>query len=419
MCSPTVSLDVEQEHHDDRRTLRVPITPIEDEEAVDVPNLEKPVNTPKFSHPTGYLSVSDFPIISTCNAPTLEPCAIKKPTPGVLPNANADVILAASTALAALLKSQEQGSLIDTDLLIKILGDPMMIEKLTKGNGANAAGASMVTSNSVSGASNPLIDLKLTENLINHQMPSSNVFAASKFADLNSITASVPSLSPVTPSRNMYQTPTGQQSITVHSQLSTTPALVSKAMIRPSLGLPISEPNVNPSTPSNQTPYSISDQTRHSLTPSWPLSNCSTSQNILPDRSNPLTPQSTFTARPNPFSSMFHPVMSTQLNQVSANPVKDRSYIKNLIREHGEQKQENHNRIITQNDSNHDHLKMVGGLKHADSKTKYQKPCMYFSSRNGCRRGSNCPYQHDMSFQCQAAVNTWETPSVKKMKLSG
>ncbi|XAR73790.1 hypothetical protein NMG60_11007878 [Bertholletia excelsa] len=59
-----------------------------------------------------------------------KPSPIKKPACEMLSGSQADVVAAATVAFTAIMKSKELGSLIDTDLLIKLLNDPKMIEKL-------------------------------------------------------------------------------------------------------------------------------------------------------------------------------------------------------------------------------------------------------------------------------------------------
>ena len=58
------------------------------------------------------------------------PLASVMPTAGPAPNAEPDVLAAASAAFTAIMRSSEEGSLIDRDLLIKILSNPVMVEKL-------------------------------------------------------------------------------------------------------------------------------------------------------------------------------------------------------------------------------------------------------------------------------------------------
>ena len=103
---------------------------------------------------------------------------------------------------------------------------------------------------------------------------------------------------------------------------------------------------------------------------------------------------------------------------METNPGKEANYIKNLIREHGREKQETKGHNISQTASHFNHiqnLKLVQNLKPVALKTKFGKACMFFNSSKGCRQGFNCPYLHDKSFQWQTG-RMLEAPSAKRMK---
>ncbi|KAE9450344.1 hypothetical protein C3L33_17774, partial [Rhododendron williamsianum] len=100
--SPSLPLDSQEYQLDDSCIPIIPITPIEEEEAVDLLDPQ----------------------------PRVKSSANEKPVPEVLPGFQADVGVAVVAAITAILKSKEQGSLIDTDLLIKVLSDPKVIEIL-------------------------------------------------------------------------------------------------------------------------------------------------------------------------------------------------------------------------------------------------------------------------------------------------
>ncbi|KAK9948443.1 hypothetical protein M0R45_004016 [Rubus argutus] len=126
--SPSVSLDVERERYDHSLTPCVPINPIEEESQEDQEDLAT-VNTIVGSQPPGFpqgLLASGTANASESNPPGFEQAHI----PGKLPNQSTNFAAVASTALTAIKKSTEMGSMIDTELLIKILNDPKMIQKL-------------------------------------------------------------------------------------------------------------------------------------------------------------------------------------------------------------------------------------------------------------------------------------------------
>nr|POE70551.1 zinc finger ccch domain-containing protein 30 [Quercus suber] len=119
--SPSVSLNIENEHYDDSLTPLVPITPIEEESPSD---LTVPMNNPVCSQPMALpQNLSASGTINTQKSSSLDAHSTEKPALGILPSVGADMI-------ATIMKSNQQGSLIDTDLLIKILSDPKMIQKL-------------------------------------------------------------------------------------------------------------------------------------------------------------------------------------------------------------------------------------------------------------------------------------------------
>lgn len=137
--TPFVSSEVENLHYDDSQTPLIPIIPIEDEDAseqqletplpigtsvqVQLPDLGTPHMLPGLRP-----SVKQSQSIAVHPASTLLPG--EKPAVGSLPGAEPDVVAAAAAAFTAIMKSSEEGSLIDRDLLIKILSNPSMMEKL-------------------------------------------------------------------------------------------------------------------------------------------------------------------------------------------------------------------------------------------------------------------------------------------------
>ncbi|TVU16466.1 hypothetical protein EJB05_40032 [Eragrostis curvula] len=133
--NPFVSPDVVDSHYDDSRTLLVPLIPIEEDDTSDL--LEEPyVNLPNNydqadKYETAVISaprVSDAPIITTT----------QHQANGFIGTASAgmpiepDVLAAASAAYTAIMQSNQMGSMIDQDLLIKILSDPAQLERLMK-----------------------------------------------------------------------------------------------------------------------------------------------------------------------------------------------------------------------------------------------------------------------------------------------
>ncbi|KAJ4963013.1 hypothetical protein NE237_022952 [Protea cynaroides] len=137
--SPAVSLEVEDYHDNDAQTPVIPVTPVEDDDITDPScNSSAPINpmaslpqvVPQGLLPPGTQPQSQYDLHSALMAPASE-----KPVFGVVPGVEPDIVAAASAAFTAIMRSNEQGSLIDHDLLIKILSNPKLIEKLVADHG--------------------------------------------------------------------------------------------------------------------------------------------------------------------------------------------------------------------------------------------------------------------------------------------
>ncbi|KAI3432026.1 C3H1-type domain-containing protein [Psidium guajava] len=134
--NPVASSDLQDFDQNEPQIPMVPITPIEDEEIPGdassdyAPQLGVPVTT----HPSLLASGVSHPLQTTgpvvANTTTNQNL-IASTLHGVEP----DVAAAASAAFTALMKSNEHGNMIDQELLIQILSDPKMIEKLVKDYG--------------------------------------------------------------------------------------------------------------------------------------------------------------------------------------------------------------------------------------------------------------------------------------------
>nr|AFK47452.1 unknown [Lotus japonicus] len=112
--NPAVSVDVENSHHIDGQIPLIPITPIEDDDAVadTVSNVSQ-----SLEQPTGILKVSS-------SATNMH-----------LAGGLGSDVAAAAAALTNIVKSNERGNLIDHELLKNILRSPEVIEKLVRDYG--------------------------------------------------------------------------------------------------------------------------------------------------------------------------------------------------------------------------------------------------------------------------------------------
>ncbi|KAL1073091.1 hypothetical protein V6Z11_D11G197600 [Gossypium hirsutum] len=311
-----VSLNVEVESYDDSRIPLVPLTPIEDDEEAEVPSgIAAQAKSP-----------SNFETVALLKHP-------------------------------AVVKTKEQGSLVDTDLLVKILSDPKIVEKLIHDHGHPVAAA-------------------------NGNVVSTPVHTSEPETGITSLPCSKPQMPADRNSNHLVKE---------FRPVSSTPA--SWADI-----VPISMPmRVESSVPLTST--NIDMITGHRAA----NGNAYTTMNQV---------------QPSPSMMPVQPAISSTAMQA----VKDTNYFKNLIREHGRDKEEDKGHNMSQTGSHINHiqnLKVVETLKPVASKTKFRKPCMFFNSSKGCRQGSNCPYLHDnKSLQWQTG-RTLEAPSAKRMKLSG
>lgn len=129
--SPSVSSELEELPCLEHQIPIVPLTPIEEEDVA------QPSSDPLATSTGSQLQT--IPVSSSQGIP-LKPQSniLTPPQPrnsnersagGVVPGAEPDVVAAASAAFTAIMKSSEQGSLIDRDLLIKILHNPELIGK--------------------------------------------------------------------------------------------------------------------------------------------------------------------------------------------------------------------------------------------------------------------------------------------------
>ncbi|KAJ8772632.1 hypothetical protein K2173_027809 [Erythroxylum novogranatense] len=190
--NPTFAADA-QDYGDHQVTL-IPITPIEDEDTVETSSdgLE-PCNVAMSSH-SQLLAFGAFPHCSTPNIPSTS--ANENQTAGVFHRIEPDVVTAASAAFTAINKNNENGGLIDHDLLIKILSNPKMIEKLVSDHGS---------------ASNaPNTDKPYVSNVLSSDYPPPTAALDPSHVHMNQIESSKPSLLAVNPSAPYYaQAPPG------------------------------------------------------------------------------------------------------------------------------------------------------------------------------------------------------------------
>ncbi|XP_054824542.1 zinc finger CCCH domain-containing protein 6-like isoform X2 [Prosopis cineraria] len=408
--SPSVSLDVQEEDYDDNLTPLIPIVPIEEEELMDVnPELPATIDTPATSQAQSlhqYISTTDRPI---CSQPSTSSSLALTGTSGLEAE-----LAAASAVAAAIMNSNEQGSSVDMDLLVRILNDPLLIAKLksvhdgaavtTVNTSANIVGLSSsgfkCTSPSV--PSPPLRPDKPTSGV----NPSSTV---GLFPD----SGLVPATSSV-PLMHALDKPATQS-------LPFSGAIPGK-LATPSAPLPSHTTNADIHKPVNKTTDDLSSGCLLSVQQAASVASISSREpSMVPLPSTGVSMHAVVNqVRPLATTLAYRPSTGSAFAGKEAHPVRDLSYYKNLIRQHGADdnntRQETHDSQIAIRQSNFKDLKSVHSNKPGEVNFKIQKPCIYFKSSRGCRNGSNCPYQHDMSAQW-GPVHILGSQNAKRAKL--
>lgn len=349
------------ERYDDRCTPIVPIVPIEEEDSMHTPYIPEPVNTTTRSQPLdlsrGSLS-SEALSTPNCESSAPEQLSSGRSSLGKLPNVGADVIAAASTALAIMNTVSQEGNMIDTDLLVKILSDPKMIQKLVNGGSAAA--------NTGSASLNTLIPPKTTA---------------------NTVTQSAPMSFP----KSDIQRPANGNLQNIADQLQTA---------------------LNPIPPRSEN-VAVTRSTQSPLVPTSTLESNWTNRKLFTLQSQVRTPAYNVQPKTGPLAS------SLPINE--ARSAKDISYYKNLIRQHGGEKQEtaqDPTLVRKRNYNDLQDLKPEQNIKYGELKPKNSKLCKYFQSTKGCRNGVNCTYQHDASTQWRAG-SLVEAHIAKRTRLGG
>ncbi|XP_038881358.1 zinc finger CCCH domain-containing protein 6-like [Benincasa hispida] len=349
----SVSTEIERKPYNDSLTPLVPIIPIEEDDCGDVEFDSAAVgNLPTRSvQMMGSFNVQLEPAILKSSDETSSVVAGEGPTEKLV-DVGVDVVAAASAAFTVLMKSKEQGSLIDTNLLIKIFSDPTMVQNLTN--------------------TLPLFQL------VSESQPSATTAPLSVSKP---VTGSIPL--PVTQS-NMIPNPPNESL---------------PSMLKRFLSSETTLPQVSNIAASDVKPASVPS---HSPVP-----------NLLDVK----------TTKPNGGNYSKTGAVPGQANITWVNMVKkgqtlkDASYYKYLVRQHGDQKDGNEQKLgINGNNHNHRNLNMMHKIKSENLKPKNQKNCIYFNTPKGCRNGVNCQYKHDMPHNCRIN-NILETRIAKRMKL--
>ncbi|KAG2689220.1 hypothetical protein I3843_09G128900 [Carya illinoinensis] len=134
--NPAVSVDAGGSIYDDEQILMIPLTPIEDEDAAveTSPDCIAPLHVSISKQPLTL--APGIPSLSQTSLSTVGNLSVQKPPAAMVVGAELDVVASASAAFNAIVKTNEQGNMIDHELLVKLLSNPKMIEKLVTDYGA-------------------------------------------------------------------------------------------------------------------------------------------------------------------------------------------------------------------------------------------------------------------------------------------
>ncbi|KAL9327119.1 hypothetical protein ACSQ67_007764 [Phaseolus vulgaris] len=434
---PSVSLDVEEEDYDDDVTPLIPIIPIEEEESMDIlPEVAVAGNPFPSDNPLQYIS-AETSIRSPSNSfytDSSDPCTGIS-LGGVSFGLEADL---AASVVATIMRSSEQGSPIDMDLLVKIFNDPKILDKLINEHrtAATTISASSSTVDTTPGVKPAIPVLLSTSADVKASRATHTSAVGSLPFGVKTANSSVAALSP-TPDKPATLSVPAIPSVSLLSSALDNPVTASVPMSRPVSGKRVT-PSVSllTNTPASHIPRSASNQIHHVSSGISPALNTQYQQDTAlasgPKRAAPVASVcsgelSTLSTGPLPsltrnLHAVVNPVQSTASTLPyklstgsSAFAVKDANYYKNLIRQHGADKQDMQDPHIGIRHSNLQDMKPVHNFKEGEVKHKIQKPCIYFKSSKGCRNGFNCPYQHDVSAQWGAG-NILGSQSAKRLK---
>ncbi|XP_059646084.1 zinc finger CCCH domain-containing protein 6-like isoform X1 [Cornus florida] len=129
--NPSLLMGIEDSHQNDQDTPLVPITPIEDEEAAADASVGSvaPSTVAMISHPP--YSAPEILPASQCSINYPNPSANGNPSAGMVIGMEPNIAASAYAAMAA----NDERSFIDRDLLIQILSNQNLIEKLVTDHG--------------------------------------------------------------------------------------------------------------------------------------------------------------------------------------------------------------------------------------------------------------------------------------------
>ncbi|KAL9245652.1 hypothetical protein vseg_019277 [Gypsophila vaccaria] len=415
--SPGLPPEWELCDYDDTQTPTIPLSSIEDEEAM-------PIESMPHSEPV------------ECSVPTESKAIANEELHTTATGFDADVVAAATVALTAMLKANEKGSMVDTDLLIKILNEPKMIEALSK-TSTNKMASPIDPKHDAHAGLVPVVDALFDpQTIIAPRISSPN---ALPYPDAYSVSMpgkpveNGPDLSRlVVPSSSCAIFGTHLRTWISDLEPSRPSSLVSSTWLkdqsltwgtRMSVGSSPSHPPV--STPAIIPVDNVSDLSKMVV----PASSCT----IFPPKFNPQNLDVVSSPSPSLVPSTWaedqsltpkSPMFTNSLTSFSVDTrvVKDVNYYKNLVRLHGkgeDETQERHTQQYQVSAPEQQYQVSAPEQQYQVSapEPKVRKPCKFFNSSKGCRNGPTCPFEHATLPNLQAG-KFLKTNRSKRLKIS-
>eukprot|EP01018_Ginkgo_biloba_P024008 Gb_26085 [translate_table: standard] len=383
-----------QEEYDDSKTPQIPLTPIEEEDAGDFDDevasfslhenfqggnsrgLQQLTdsNSGQWLKSTGMLPFSDNSVTTrTDQQPTY---ALTSPTPAIEP----DIAAAAAAAFLAIMRSNEEGSMIDQDLLIKILSNPQIMETLIV---QHRKINNTLTENNPSPLPN---NKELNGNESTHQVAQeASPPAVCKPNDAFQVAPTV------IVGSNKSRASTGESPFSCIQGYSHPSNTETKAT-RPIEGLDLINARLTkmPMASSAPVPSGGKANPQAVLRPATvpPTSTahaiCQTPKGV------PTTVQTISTKRSGSQNEQYYKNLIQQHGGPNKNDNVHQTgiqYRKDLIQHGGQQKVERGPQLQY---GNNDRFSSLDA-----NKSKFRKPCMYFNTPKGCRRGASCTFLHE------------------------
>eukprot|EP01018_Ginkgo_biloba_P002810 Gb_37724 [translate_table: standard] len=399
-----------QDEYNDSDVPLIPLIPIEDDDIVDLDDAHQscsPCEALKDFGDSGVSSQGSFNNMDNTNEVQLNStgmlsqggnlipagvCGVDQPSfaPTSIPAlpTGPDVAAAAAAAFMAIMRSNEEGSMIDQDLLIKILSNPQIIEALTSQHRKN---------------------INTSMNSIPISQPISTKHNGPKFTcDVDH------DPSPLTISRPQGACQVAPPVIAGNNKNSLVTSEVASSHLHGPLHLPVTDAKSFGTTVSTVPQMGTMPVGSSALLPS------TAGQANLHLVSRPATVPFTTTkavCQSSKGTSTAAPIVSTVNNQSS---FPDEQYYKNLIQKHGLQSNNHQNGFQYYKDliQQHGAVQIVEKSSSLDpNRSKYRKPCIYFNTPNGCRRGASCTFLHEDSNRSRLDASDMQHPKRAKTEI--